>query len=396
MTGARIAKVIAVGLLAALGVWIARNTYWAEVSVPTPLKGEAARNPFYATQRFAEALGARAQWDRVLITPPQDAVVVLSAWHWSLSEGRRETLEDWVEAGGRLVVDASLVGGAEELEEWSGVSYDYVVADDDKSEQKPPQAPPLGAGLAENACRTLNADRNLGIDSLGPQYRVCGIDPLTVLTSKRKATWALRDSYGMQALRVDIGRGSVTVINASPFRYRELLEGDHGKLFVAATQLRRGDDIHFLSEDEHPSLLALSWQYGSPVVLLSLVLVALALWRGGARFGPLISEPELARRSLAEQIRGTGQFALRFGGGAALHAAAVRALSEAAQSRITNYGRLSNEERMQSLARLTGFEPDALASAINYTGARRSNELRSAIALLEAARRRTSIRHQRS
>ena len=42
----------------------------------------------------------------------------------------------------------------------------------------------------------------------------------------------------------------------------------------------------------------------------------------------------------------------------------------------------------QAIARITGFEKDALSSAINYSGARRSNELRSAIALLEAARRR--------
>src|SRR6185295_7291898 len=35
--------------------WIAQNTYWDDVPLPMSPKGEAATNPFYAVQRFAEA-----------------------------------------------------------------------------------------------------------------------------------------------------------------------------------------------------------------------------------------------------------------------------------------------------------------------------------------------------
>ena len=73
--------------------------------------------------------------------------------------------------------------------------------------------------------------------------------------------------------------------------------------------------MHFLSEEEHSSILALMWYLGWPVVLLALALIALALWRNSVRFGPLVAVPEQARRSLAEQIRGTGLFVIRFGGG---------------------------------------------------------------------------------
>jgi hypothetical protein len=174
-----------------------------------------------------------------------------------------------------------------------------------------------------------------------------------------------------------------------------LFEGDHGWLFVAATQVRRGDDVHFLSEDAHPSLLALLWQYGAPVVILTLTLLAVVLWRGGVRFGPLAAMPDPARRSLAEQICGTGQFALRNGSGDALHAASVRALDEAAHRRVPTYAQLSADERAAALARLTGFDRDALAAAVHHAGGRRSHELRNRIALLEAARRRTLIEHTR-
>jgi hypothetical protein len=157
---------------------------------------------------------------------------------------------------------------------------------------------------------------------------------------------------------------------------------------VAALQLRKNDEVHFLSEDEHPSMLTLMWVLGWPVVLLALALIALALWRNSVRFGPLTAEPEKARRSLAEQIRGTGLFVIRFGGGKALHAAAVRALNEAAARRIGAYSRLSASERIEAVAKLTGADAAALGPAVHHGGARRAHELRQAVALIESVRRR--------
>jgi len=199
--------------------------------------------------------------------------------------------------------------------------------------------------------------------------------------------WALRDATGLQAVRVGVGKGSVTVINVVPFTRRSLFDGDHAALFVAATQLQRGDDVLFLTEDDHPSLLALLWIYGAPSVALSLVLIALLQWRGAARFGPLLAQPEPRRRSMAEQIRGSGYFALRFGEGAPLHEAAIRALTEAARRRIPAYSRLSDPQRAAALGKATGMNGDAIVSAMDGVGKLRAKELPNTLALLECARR---------
>jgi hypothetical protein len=368
--------------LVALIVWIANNTSWVETTVPMPLTGEALINPFYAVQRFAGALGARTAWDRALTVPRADSVIVLSHWHWSLSTVRREALEHWVESGGRLVVDDTLSGDQEEFERWSGIVRKYKESDDEKDEKESAEAKP------HDRCPGFQEEHD-GTPSSGPdaRYRMCNPDEESFLTSEKQAAWALRDASGIQAMRVRVGRGSVTVINNAPFRRRRLFDGDHGRLFVAAAQLRRDDDVHFLSEDDHPSLFALMWHYGAPVVTLTLVVIALALWRGGVRFGPLAAPRPVPRRSLAEQIRGTGQFALRHGSGTALHAACVRALDEAAQRREKRYALLPNKERATLLARLSGLNRAALAAAIHDSGARGPQELRRAIALLEAARR---------
>ncbi len=107
------------------------------IKVPVPLQGEAARNPFYAAIRLSEELGAEATWERVFTQPPDNSVIFLSAWNWTLSKTRRERIERWVEAGGRLIVDDSVIGGFEEFERWSGVGEaDEEIADEEEGRRR--------------------------------------------------------------------------------------------------------------------------------------------------------------------------------------------------------------------------------------------------------------------
>jgi hypothetical protein len=380
--------VIAGTLVIALIIWIARNVYWVDVTVPMPPKGEALTNPFYAAQRLATELGGRSAWDRAWASPSTDAVVVLSSWHWDLSAGRRQAIERWVEAGGRLVVDDTLSGNLEVFEKWSGIvrEYDFDEDEDADEDEDDTAADPM-------PCERFTEERAGAADGM---HWVCDAGVFSFLTTKSQAEWALRNARGVQAMRVRVGRGSVTMINASPFRYRSVFDGDHGWLLVAATQFRRGDDIRFLSEEDYPSLLALLWQHAGPAVVLLLVIVALLLWRGWVRFGPMAPPPPSARRSLAEQIRGSGQFALRHGSGDSLHAAVVRALNEAVSRRVHGYAHLPPQEQTAALARLTGFERGSLAAAVHHLASRRAERLRNALALLETARRRALTQHPRS
>ena len=69
-------------------------------------------------------------------------------------------------------------------------------------------------------------------------------------------------------------------------------------------------------------------------------------------------------------IRGTGQFTLRFGGGRALYAAQVRALQEAAERQIPAYSRLGGTERVAALAQLErGRTVESIALDLGYSSA---------------------------
>lgn len=391
---ARFVKLALFLVAAAVVAWLATQLRFDEMDMPVPLRGEAARNPFYAAISLTRDLDGEAQWQHVFPDPPRDSVVVLSSWNWSLSSARRKRIEQWVEAGGRLVIDDSVVGGTGEFERWSGIGV--LEHDDDDAEaageaQNPPPDGSLLSRLLPSECEVLTEE------SGGRTFTLCGIDESRSLTLSRPASWSLADGDRIHALRSAVGRGSVTVINASPFRYRALLEGQHAQLLVRATQMRHGDQLLFLTEDEQASLVALIWRHGAPAVLLMAAAIALALWRSAARFGPMLASVGNARRSLSEQVRGTGQFALRLGGGAALHSATVRALRDAAVHRLPAYDQMAGEERVAALARASGLESADLGRALDFPGTRNSHELRRAIAVLETARRRllmnTRARH---
>lgn len=387
----RIIPLLLIGGFIALFAWIATKLEFVERNIPVGFKGEAARNPFYAAIRLSEELDADASWEHLLGDPPTASVILVSSWNWTLSRPRRERLQRWVENGGRLVVDDTLIGDHEVFEKWTGVSDKFDEEDEQGDEDQPEAERPARPSAEErellgrffaHECQPLTEDGS------SRTFQVCGLQEGRALQSQETPQWALRAGDSIQAIRVAVGRGSVTAINGTPFTRRDFLTGEHARLFVAATQLQRGDQLLFLTEEEQASIVALLWRYGAPVVLLLAALVVLSLWRTTVRFGPMVAPLEVARRSLAEQIRGTGQFALRFGGGQSLHAAAVRALRDTAVRRFPRYDALPSEERVIALAKATGVAVADLSPALNFSGPRSTHELRNSIAVLEAARRR--------
>jgi hypothetical protein len=365
--------------------WIGANTTWEPTEVPTPRRGEARTNPFYTAGRFAEALGARTDWRHTLGDTPADAVIVASSFHWDLIPSRQRALERWVENGGRLVVDDRFLA-TEAFLKWSGIRRKFPEPDDedDEDDEDDDSAADLESAEAER-CQMVSG----GGSGTRERYRLCDYFSRITLRTTEPVLWSLSDDEGMQAIRVGKGRGTVTMINADPFATGNLLDrdSDHARLFVAATMLRERDVVHFISENERPSLLALIWRHGAPVVWLAAAWLGVVLWRGGGRLGPQAPDPEPARRSLAEQIRGTAHFALRLGGGEALYAATLRAFNAAAGTRIPAFTTLDTEARAAAVARLTRFDAAALAGAMTTVDFRRGAALRGAIALLEAARR---------
>jgi len=233
-------------------------------------------------------------------------------------------------------------------------------------------------------CTTATSE--LGDDH--PHYSLCPASARDPLPTRLRRLWVVTANKKPQVMRLQVGHGTVTIFDSLWFDNDDLLKGDHGALFVAATQLHRGMRIDFATRPEHSSLISLMWQHAAAVMLLVLLFAALLTWRAAARFGPLLPETVPVRRSLAEQIRGLGRFLAAGNGAAALQSASLRALQETARVRISGWGAVPEAEQPALLARLSGVTASRLQSALHSAKAGDSTELFNTVATLETTRRR--------
>jgi hypothetical protein len=425
-------NLLALAAIAALGVWLLFATEWVDVWRPTPPRNEAARDSHYAIKQIAARLGAKVTSpDNLDRLPPPGATLVLESNDWDFLPGRSQQLRQWVEVhGGHLVLPSFFTTGAtidwlplRQKKRSKGVDLscpapgsdnehdaedDDDGEDDERKDAKPTPAPASRPLLPDprfigpqdgprDPCPVL-AERVDGNTEAEPRrgYRLCDGDWLTDLEATPAAAevWALVGRRGTPVLRGTLGNGRVTAMGAWRFLdNRSVFKGDHAQAAIAMLDLRAGTDIWFVIEEKRDALLTWLWHRAGPAIGLALLAVALALWRGAQRFGPLLPQAPLVRRSVAEQIRGTAAFVLR-GGGAALQAAARRALDDAARQRIAGYDRMTAGQRVEALRQPTGLPADVLTRALDLqlpSGYARGRALTDKLAVIEQARRRLAF-----
>jgi hypothetical protein len=373
MSRDRWTQLIALVALAALTVWIARHTYWDEVTITTAPKGEAARNPYYAVVHLAEGLGIHTSMIGSLQALPPGGIVLVDNLYDDLRHESIESLQSWVQSGGRLIIRAGIVETSEPLQVWSGITPPERDAGTERA-----------AGPGENDCKPMSVGVN-GVAS-GRSLVLCG-GLATGFTSGRVPSWSLSDSSGIQVLRVPIGRGELTVIGPPILTNRNLPKRDHAQIFVAAAGLKHGDRLEILSRTRAEPLPLLLWRLAAPAIVFLSVAVILMIVRHLPRFGPPIPAAPLMRRSLGEQIRANARFAWRTKKLISLRAAIRRALDEAAQRQIAGYALMGPRKRAEALAAGTGIDAALINAALVSDPASGVNEHRAAIMLLDACRR---------
>jgi hypothetical protein len=359
----------------AIGIWIARSTYWESDEVTLPMKEIAARNPNYSLAVLVRSLGGNIRHSALsgLVVPGPDALLILANISPSYAIDREVRIRNWVEHGGRAVIGADLLEEDPKLQRWSGVStYEPLRAGKH----------PVKPGDDSDCSQWRN-------DARTESYRICAFTGAGSLLISRATQWEVRDEEGTQAVRVRIGSGSLTIIRpASAFSNLQLRRADNARLFVRAAQIHRGDAVWFVDPPESESLLRLLWRLGAPVVALLLAGVLLMLWRMTDRLGPPEIDQGSARRSLREQIAGNASFAWRMKDLRGLFGAQRRALSEAAARRIRHYRTMNWHDQASAVAALGGVDAKSLELAIMDTAGQDRMVARDHLGRLELARRR--------
>ena len=216
------------------------------------------------------------------------------------------------------------------------------------------------------------------------------------LVSKHTPAWSLANRFGLQVLRVNIGRGSVTVIpRYSLISNKNLIKHEHAEIFVTASHLVRGDALYIVNVAQAETLIALVWRLAAPALVFFGLTILCIILRQLPRFGPPLPPPAMVRRSLAEQIRANAAFAWRTRKLTALRAAVRRALDETAKKRIASYSSLDVRKRVNAIAAWAGVDSKALNSAMTEDAVAAPQVQRAAITLLEQTRRILNARIQK-
>jgi len=384
-------------VLLALASWLMTQTEWVDKEIATPAKGEARSNRYYAVQQLLRQLEGKAEnHTHLQVMPPRQARLLLDHMHWDMFEERSQALRQWVHQGGHLVIGGWLTGHQELA--WLPLMKVEPENDSRDVSQEASTRP-----AQKSACTAVTESAAPAYYDDQDSFQYCPRAPSTyyVPTPESEAAplWQVDSPRGTLMLRVPYGSGSVTVLgNIFFLSNNNLLQGDHALLAAAAFQAQPGAVHWFITEESRPPLWQSLWRHFWPALVLAGLTLLCFVWRSAVRFGPVLLPPSIHRRSMREQVRGTGRF-LYAHGRTALYTAQWRALHEAAGQHLPGWALMDSSARAAALARATGLAEHELTAALQFTSSSQADTATLAtLNLLEHARRRlldtsTSTRH---
>jgi hypothetical protein len=266
---------------------------------------EALRNPLLALERFLAVMGRSAtilQSAHDLDGLPAGGVLILGAQRRAaMSAAHVASLVHWVEAGGHLIVDAE-TSDKDPLLDAFGLSTTGGAPIQPLAFRPAPVAP--GAGTAPQKVDVLFRE---GDRTLTAQFHSTA---RSLKANKATPRWVAGTAKSVYLIELDRGAGAVTaVLSLSDIlSNRSIGTADNAQVVWALVNAHNEHGpVRILWRVVIPTLW--EWLVGTaPMVLVSAaVLLMLWLWSVVPRFGPVLGEPELARRSLAEHLRAMGR-----------------------------------------------------------------------------------------
>jgi hypothetical protein len=414
-------RAIVIAAIALFIGWLAYNTTWVEVEVEDAAHGLAATDERYTLRQVLQSTGATLEVRTALEPlPPANATLFLDSSLWNIFPERDARLKAWVANGGRLVVTGQQMRDGDlrwiplsfytppkrRAASEPGTAASAADEEDDQGDDVPAtrKKPPV-AGNGKTAARLLDpkhpwrdcSDFEETSATTEPAfepkrvYRGCTIASALRPVRGAMPTWELAGVRGTLAIRVSLGRGSVTGVSVAPvLDNRGLLQGDNALIAMAILQAAPGRAVWIVQDEAREPLLGWLWHNARTPFLLGLAAIALSLWRLMVRFGPREAVPPQARRSMGEQVRGTGQF---IAGTApeALHAATKKAFEDVARKRVEAWADRADPDRVLALADALAphftLDKAALLSSLNVGGGATPVQILAAIAVLEQTRR---------
>lgn len=314
-------SLLVIGILVLVGAWFVANFEQVPVKERLAEEPEARHNPYLALERFLDRMGRPLKRESnvyALDALPAGGVLILDRnRRYQMNPARVDRIMAWVAAGGYLIV----------VPEWPGISDPICKKLDvgifDRKKNRVPKPDQEDGDTARDGAR---ARRSMPPSTV--TVRIPGATrPLVVnfwfggrQPGKLEPDWVAGSTgWGDQFLHYHVGRGNVTVAEGlmQILSNHSIGEHDNAELIWTLIHTYQTDvkaPVILTSRLKVPTLWDWLAESAWSAVIAGAVLLALWIWRILPRFGPVVPEPEAARRELREHLAALGRYVWRTGG----------------------------------------------------------------------------------
>jgi len=343
--------ILAVVLAALLGWLVHSHFYWTREDAWVGYQGEALDNDFLAAQRLLQATGHPAASIPGLPAPlpPPGDMIILPRRRRAMAPAEAARLTDWVAAGGLLLAAGAEQGSAEGGDGLFGR---------------------LGARLtpAEQVPATVTfaaAGAPLRLD-MGARDRILASGAETAILER------------------DLGKGqAVLCADLLCLRNDRIQALDHADFLCALAARRPGGHVWIVTREVATTAWSWLWANAWPVLAALAALCLASLWAAAPRFGPLLPDPDPARRSFLEHLDACGRYQWRAAGGRPLLAAARDAFQKRLAQVHPGWAGLEPDPLCLRLAQRTGLPPERIQRALHLPAPRHASGFLEAIQTLQ-------------
>ena len=344
----------------------------------------AKANQLLAWVQRGNTLVAQPRW----INPTENALLKDQLDEAAAEEGVRagasapsDEDEEGEEGDADLSAEETLAKAAEEAKEAESsvelVENDPIAARLGVRLFSVPYAEPCEADDTERKRCKLAADgkhtavmRRVQIPGTGYNLEIdAGRKKLISMPEGREPLWSDEDENTLRVYAE--GKGKIVIIADDVFDNEELRNNDHVELLLALASLNQASgNVTIVQNLDALPWYRLLWRHYSMALVALAALIALLFWAGVRRFGPLLPQVAIERRSLMEHIDASGAWLWKANDGRqVLLDAARQDTLDVIRRRAPALFRLPQSELHAALARLCKLPEDQVVIAMSHDAA---------------------------
>lgn len=311
----------------ATGYWFYNNFAWVTEEQDVGFQGLAKTNKLLASEFFLRKMGVRVQQVNGLTAlrdlPSTRHTLLIATQRETLNKELSQKLLSWVRAGGHLIVEARYFAAdkikkdnnksainddlLEEVMIFSRRSDACECKVDDNNEEIP-----VIVSLGSDYYRSEEKDSQQNDKAKNTEIEVNFPYDKTLQknSSESPVTWLVKDDVGQYLMQFSLEQGLITVLTStSIFNNKQIAQYDHARFLHYLLQQQGHDEaVWLIRVDDMPSLWRWLWTNAWPVMFSLSLLFLFWLWRAPLRFGPLLNDEQMQRRSLLEHIQASGYY----------------------------------------------------------------------------------------